>query len=244
MARIPGPPGGPAELEITLRRSASARRMSLRVSGLDGVVTLTLPARVPPAEGLAFARERAGWIAQALARVPQGRVVRVGGTVMLDGVDRAVLAGPGRGAVTVTDAGLLVPGDPDRAGVRVAAYLKALARDRLVGASDRYAVALGRPHSGVTLRDTRSRWGSCTAAGGLMFSWRLVMAPPSVLDYVAAHEVAHLAEMNHSPRYWAVVRRLLPGYEGPRRWLQAHGAGLHAYRFQDQAPPGAGRFQA
>jgi predicted metal-dependent hydrolase len=207
--------------------------MSLRVSGLDGQVTLTLPVRVPAAEGLAFARERADWIAQALARVPQGRMVTVGGVIALEGVERPVLAGPARGAVQVTQAGVIVPGDPAQAGVRVAAFLRALARDRLVAASDRYAAALGRPHSGVTLRDTRSRWGSCTAAGGLMYSWRLVMAPPAVLDYVAAHEVAHLAEMNHSPRYWAVVRRLLPGYEAPRRWLKVHGAGLHAYRFQD-----------
>lgn len=233
MTRIPGPPGGPAELEITLRRSGQARRMSLRVSGLDGQVTLTLPVRVPAAEGLAFARERADWIAQALARVPQGRSVAVGGVIALDGVERPVLAGPARGAVRVTPDGVVVPGDPAQAGVRVATFLRALARDRLVQASDRHAAALGRPHAGVTLRDTRSRWGSCTAAGGLMFSWRLVMAPPAVLDYVAAHEVAHLAEMNHSPRYWAVVRRLLPGYEAPRRWLKAHGAGLHAYRFQD-----------
>lgn len=233
MARIPGPPGGPEELEITLRRSAQARRMSLRVSGLDGQVTLTLPPRVPPAEGLAFARERAGWIAAALARVPQGQVVRLGGTVPLEGVMRPILPGPARGAVQLTPEGLVVPGDPAQAGVRVAAFLRALARDRLVAAVDRHAARLGRPHAGLTLRDTRSRWGSCTAAGALMFSWRLVMAPPEVLDYVAAHEVAHLAEMNHSPRYWAVVRGLLPGYEAPRRWLKAEGSRLHAWRFGD-----------
>lgn len=233
MARIAGPPGGPPELEITLRRSSRARRMSLRVSGLDGQVTLTLPSRVAAAEGLAFARERAGWIAEALTRVPQVRRVGIGAVIPLEGVARAVLPGPPRGAVQVTEAGLVVPGDPAQAGVRVAAFLKAVARDRLVAASDRHAAALGRPYAGVTLRDTRSRWGSCTAAGALMYSWRLVMAPPEVLDYVAAHEVAHLAEMNHSPRYWAVLRRLLPGYEVPRRWLKAEGSALHGWQFGD-----------
>lgn len=231
MARIPGPPGGPDELEITLRRSAGARRMSLRVSGLDGQVTLTLPPRVAVAEGLAFARGRADWIAQALARVPQVRLVGIGAVIPLEGVARTVVQGPARGAVQLAGGALVVPGDPGGAGVRVAAFLKAVARDRLIAASDRYAAALGRPYAGVTLRDTRSRWGSCTAAGGLMYSWRLVMAPPAVLDYVAAHEVAHLAEMNHSPRYWAVVRRLLPGYEAPRRWLKAEGSSLHGWQF-------------
>lgn len=231
MARIPGPPGGPDELDITLRRSAQARRLSLRVSGLDGQVTLTLPARVPVAEGLAFARSRADWIAAAVARVPQTRAVSLGGVVPLEGVMLRLLPGPSRGAVQVTPAGLVVPGDPATAGARVAAFLKTVARERLVAASDAHAGALGRRYSAVTLRDTRSRWGSCTAAGGLMYNWRLVMAPPEVLDYVAAHEVAHLAEMNHSPRFWAVVRRLMPGYEGPRGWLRAHGSGLHAYRF-------------
>jgi predicted metal-dependent hydrolase len=129
--------------------------------------------------------------------------------------------------------GLVVPGDPAQTGVRVATFLRVLARNRIESSVARHTAALGRRHSSITLRDTRSRWGSCTAAGGLMFSWRLIMAPPEVLDYVAAHEVAHLAEMNHSPRYWAVVSGLLPGYEVPRRWLKTHGSTLHGWRFQD-----------
>ena len=233
MARIPGPPGGPDEMEITLRRSARARRLSLRVSGLDGSVTLTLPPRVPVAEGLAFARERADWIAAARARVPQACRVVPGARLPVEGVERRIMAGPPRGAIRLEEAELWVPGHPAQAGARVAAFLRILARDRLAVAVDRHAAVLGRPVAAISLRDTRSRWGSCTAAGALMFSWRLAMAPPEVLDYVAAHEVAHLAEMNHSYRYWAVVRRLLPGYEAPRRWLKAQGHALHAWRFGD-----------
>ncbi len=90
---------------------------------------------------------------------------------------------------------------------------------------------VGRPFHRLTLRDTRSRWGSCTVDGGLMYSWRLAMAPPEVLDYVAAHEVAHLVEMNHAPAFWAVVRRLVPDYAPRRAWLKQHGQRLHAYRF-------------
>jgi predicted metal-dependent hydrolase len=90
---------------------------------------------------------------------------------------------------------------------------------------------LGRRFSRLSLRDTRSRWGSCSSRGGLSYSWRLILAPPDVLDYVAAHEVAHLAEMNHSPAFWALVARLCPGYQAPRGWLRREGAGLHRYRF-------------
>jgi predicted metal-dependent hydrolase len=233
MPTIPAPPGQPGRIEIALRRSARARRLSLRVSGLDGQVTLTLPRGVREAEALAFAESRADWIAQAQARVPQGRRVVIGGHVPLEGAQVPLLQGPVKGTIRWTAEGLVVPGLPDTAGLRVAVFLRALARDRLARACDRHAAALGRPYASLTLRDTRSRWGSCTAAGGLMFSWRLIMAPPQVLDYVAAHEVAHLAEMNHSPRYWAVVARLLPGYEAPRRWLKTNGTTLHAVRFQD-----------
>jgi predicted metal-dependent hydrolase len=122
---------------------------------------------------------------------------------------------------------------PERAptGPRVQAYLRAQARDRLAQACNHYATLLGRPYRRLTLRDTRSRWGSCSTQGDLMFSWRLIMAPPAVLDYVAAHEVAHLAEMNHSPAFWAVVARLCPDYAAHRHWLRDHGDTLHRVRF-------------
>ena len=94
-----------------------------------------------------------------------------------------------------------------------------------------HAARLGRRFGRVTLRDTRGRWGSCSAAGDLMFSWRLILAPDAVLDYVAAHEVAHLAEMNHSPRFWATLAGLTPEYAAPRDWLRRNGAGLMAYDF-------------
>jgi predicted metal-dependent hydrolase len=139
---------------------------------------------------------------------------------------------PGTGrSLRVEGEHLLVPGDPAQAGARVQAWLKALARDRLVQASDHYAARIGRSITRVTLRDTRSRWGSCTAEGALMYSWRLIMAPPEVLRYVAAHEVAHLVEMNHSNRFWAVVEGLYPGWQTQRAWLRSHGSALHGLRF-------------
>jgi hypothetical protein len=224
-------PGTPP-VEITLRRSARARRFSLRVSRLDGRVTLTLPAGAAEAEALAFARSKAAWIGTALENLAPLRPVRFGTALPFEGQALTITPGAVR-APRVAVPALLVPPDPERLAARLAAFLRLAARQRLQAACMRHAESLGRPFTALTLRDTRSRWGSCAADGSLMFSWRLIMAPPEVLDYVAAHEVAHLAEMNHSPAFWAVVARLCPGYAAPRAWLRRNGAALHAHRFTD-----------
>jgi predicted metal-dependent hydrolase len=219
-------------VEVTLRRTARARRMSLRVSRLDGTVTLSLPTRAREDEALAFLRAQEGWIRKALDNVVPSGTVGFGAELPVEGRLLRVVAGKGRSPV-VAGCELQVPGDAARVGVRVAAFLKHLARDRLALASDAYAQRIGRRYRTLTLRDTRSRWGSCTAEAGLMYSWRLIMAPPVVLDYVAAHEVAHLAEMNHSSRFWAIVAELMPEYEQHRRWLKTEGHVLHSYRFTE-----------
>lgn len=228
---MPVLPGSPP-VEIVLKRSARARRFSLRVSRLDGRVTLSLPARAREAEAMAFARAQEGWLRETLAAMPVRAGVGIGSVIPVEGRLLRLEPAGGRG-VRVEGEALLIPGDPAQAGVRAGAFLKALARDRLVAASDRHAAVIGRQVARVTLRDTRSRWGSCAADGALMYSWRLVMAPPAVLDYVAAHEVAHLVEMNHSPRFWAVVERLYPGWQVQRKWLHAEGQALHGFRFGD-----------
>lgn len=227
---MPVLPGSPP-IEIALRRSARARRFSLRVSRLDGRVTLSMPLRAREAEALRFAAEQAEWIRSTLAGMPRFRAVTLGDVVPVEGRRLMLLSTPGR-SVRIEDESLLVPGDPRQAAARVAAFLKVLARDRLARACDRHAAGLGRPYSRLTMRDTRSRWGSCAHDGALMFSWRLIMAPPSVLDYVAAHEVAHLAEMNHSPAFWRVVETLYPRWKPQRAWLHEHGQALHSYRFE------------
>ncbi len=226
MPVLPGPPA----IEITLRRSARARRFSLRVSQADGRVTLSLPARAREAEAMAFAHAQEGWIRAALAKMPALDVVGIGSLIPVQGRMLQVQSALGRSVRMEGDA-LLVPGDPGRAGVRVAVFLRVLARDRLAQATDRYAAAVGRRVTRITLRDTRSRWGSCTADGSLMYSWRLIMAPPRVLEYVAAHEVAHLIQMNHSAAYWAVVEQIFPGWQAERAWLKRQGGALQAYRF-------------
>ncbi len=215
---------------VVLRRSARARRISLRVSRLDGTVSLTVPKGVREREALGFAEEKAAWILAQLARQPDLVQVSLGSMVPVGGRPRHVVAGQGRSVVLGVEE-IAVPGDPARAGARVQGFLKELARNRLAEAVDHYAAELGRVPTRMTLRDTRSRWGSCSSAGALMFSWRLVMAPSEILDYVAAHEVAHLAEMNHSQAFWDQLERVHGDYKEQRNWLRVQGQELHRYRF-------------
>lgn len=222
-------PGNPP-VEVILRRSARARRISLRVSGVDGRVTLTMPHGVTERTALDFANEKAGWLRTQLSHQPETAQVRFGAEIPVEGRLRRLEPGSGR-RIHLHDDALIVPGAPGTAPKRVQAWLKTRARDRLAAASDHYAQTIGRNYTRLTLRDTRSRWGSCTHDCGLMYSWRLILAPADVLDYVAAHEVAHLAEMNHSRAFWDIVARLCPGYVAPRRWLREKGAELHRYRF-------------
>jgi len=228
---------GHPPIEITLRRSARARRFSLRVGQGDGRVTLSLPLRAHEAEAMAFARAHEGWIRAALAKLPSPATLAFGGHIMVEGqiltITPSLSAGP-RAPLHIDGAQLIAPNDPARLPARIAAYLKLRARDRLVSASDFYAAQIGKTVTHITLRDTRSRWGSCNADGALMYNWRLIMAPPSVLNYVAAHEVAHLVEMNHAPAFWAVVARLYPNWQVQRDWLKQHGARLQAVRFDGQ----------
>lgn len=228
---MPVLPGSPP-VDVALRRSARARRFSLQVSRLDGRVTLSLPTHAREAEALKFLHAQEGWLRAAMARMPETAHLAIGSALPVEGQMLTLVAGSGR-SPRVEGAALILPGDPARAHRRAMSYLKVLARDRLVAACDLHAGRLGRRFTSLTLRDTRSRWGSCTTDGRLMFSWRLIMAPPPVLDYVAAHEVAHLVQMNHSPAFWAVVAELCPGYRTHRTWLRGSGQTLQGYRFGD-----------
>ncbi|MDB2407988.1 M48 family metallopeptidase [Jannaschia sp.] len=231
---VPGQPG----LTVALRRSTRARRLSLRVGRTDGAVTLTLPARTSLAAGRAFVAQQAGWIARQVAAAPPARSVAVGATLPVLGCESPIVAGQGRSARWTGSA--IAVADDARAGMRVQALLRVMARTHLTEAVDRHAAALGRAPGRLTLRDTRSRWGSCTSRGDLMFSWRLIMAPPDVLDYVAAHEVAHLVHMDHSPRFWAQVEALFPNWKPRRDWLRTEGVRLHSIQFDEGATPGEG----
>lgn len=217
------------DIPVALRRSARARRMTLRVARAGGEVVLTLPVSVSLAEGRAFAESRAGWLRKTRAAAPQTSAVRAGSLIPVGG--RMLRLTPTATRLVGIDGEHLIYPTHRPVGPTVSAWLKQMARNRLALACDRYARQIGRPYRALSLRDTRSRWGSCTHDGRLMFSWRLAMAPPEVLDYVAAHEVAHLRHMDHSPAFWAATGSLMPDYETRRQWLRQNGHELLAFTF-------------
>ncbi|MDA5095149.1 SprT family zinc-dependent metalloprotease [Aliiroseovarius sp. KMU-50] len=221
------------EVELLLRPSVRARRLSLRVSRLDGRVTLSMPTGTLRREALRFAEERADWIRSHLEDIPQDMRPALGDTIPFQGRDHRLIVGTGRtvqagnGTISFPQAAQSNPAP------RLMAFLKQHARARLDTASRHYASEIGYEFGKLTLRDTRSRWGSCSSDGNLMYSWRLIMAPPEVLDYVAAHEVSHLVHMDHSSAFWNQVEEIFPDYRAPRKWLRDNGANLHRYRFKD-----------
>jgi predicted metal-dependent hydrolase len=218
------------EISVQIRHSARARRLSLRISSLDGKVTLSGPPYVRERDYMAFIRDKEDWIIKNLAVMPEKTLVAAGAVLVYRGSPVTVAMASQRGVRIAGDA-IYVARTSRSIGASIKGFLKSQARDALAHASDRYAAQLGVGYSALVLRDTRSRWGSCSSQGQLMYSWRLIMAPPDILDYVAAHEVAHLIEMNHSRAFWNVVARLYPDYEKAREWLLSHGPMLHRYDF-------------
>jgi len=213
--------------DVLWRRSASARKISLRIDPRGGAVVVTLPPRATQAAGMALLRDNAGWVAACLAKLPEPVLFTEGATVPIDGRPHRIRHVPGgRGGAWLEADALLVCGAPEFLSRRVADFLRAEARRRLSAlASAKAAVAQLSPRRTV-VKDTRTRWGSCTADGTLMFCWRLVMAPPYVQDYVVGHELAHLRHMDHGRGFWALVAQLTPHRRIATQWLATHGPSL------------------
>jgi predicted metal-dependent hydrolase len=221
--------------QVALRRRPTARRITLRVSSATGEVVLTLPEHTDLAAARRFADAHGGWIAARVAKVPKRVTFADGEAIPFRGVPHRILHWSSvRGATAATTAPtgepiIAVSGDGPHVARRVKEFLEREAKRDLAAAVKHYTAALGVPAKRITVRDTKSRWGSCSAKGCLNFSWRLILAPPYVLDYLAAHEVAHLKEMNHSHRFWRLLHQLCPKTEEAERWLKRHGTGLHRF---------------
>jgi predicted metal-dependent hydrolase len=220
---------------VRLRRHRQARRYTLRIDAASREVVLTMPPRGLVREAREFAQKHGAWIAARLKRLPQAAPFADGVEVPLRGIPHRIVHRRGaRGSVWI-EAGdngeqlLCVAGDTPHLNRRVGDFLKRQAARDLDAAARRYAAALGVKIRRISVRDQSSRWGSCSNTGVLSFSWRLILAPPFVLDYLAAHEVAHLVELNHSPRFWRLVTRIYPDYERAKVWLDVHGTDLHRY---------------
>lgn len=223
-----------AVYRVALRRHRQARRYTLRIQAATRAVVLTMPLRGSVREATAFAQKHGAWIAARLHRLPQTLPFIDGAVIPLRGEPHRIAHRKSRGTVwPETEASgeklLCVAGHAPHVSRRVTSYLKREARRDLEAASRRYARDLGLRIKRISVRDQSSRWGSCSSTGVLSYSWRLILAPPYVLDYLAAHEVAHLVEMNHSMCFWRLLARICPETKRAKAWLDAHGADLHRY---------------
>jgi predicted metal-dependent hydrolase len=219
-------------LPVIFRRRANARRIILRIDRSGLGIVLTLPHYTSQRAALTFAASEKAWILDRIARSPERVRFAPGQRIPLRGRSHRIEATGGRGTVrlcTTLEPAILVPGGAAHVERRLADWLKRQAALDLARASRHHAERLGVRFTRVAVRDTASRWGSCSESGTLSYSWRLILAPPFVLDYVAAHEVAHLKEMNHGRRFWSLVHLLCPETDMARSWLKTHGNGLHLY---------------
>jgi predicted metal-dependent hydrolase len=224
---------------VRVRRHRAARRYTLRINSGTRDVVLTMPPRGSLKQANEFAQKHGAWIAARLQRLPQPAPFSHGTVLPLRGVDHRIEHRRGARGTVWIEAGagaeplLCVAGAEPHIPRRLRDFLKREAKSDLELASRKAAQALGVAVKRVSIRDQSSRWGSCSTTGLLSYSWRLILAPPFVLDYLAAHEVAHLIEMNHSRAFWRLVERICPHKDRARAWLNAHGTGLHRYGMAD-----------
>jgi predicted metal-dependent hydrolase len=212
---------------VRTKRNRRARRMTLRIDAANDCAVLVLPSRASLSEGIDFARSKAPWVKEKLESLPPrmpfapGETIRVKGQLLTIRYDSRV------GAHAKRDGDILrVGGDPDLVRDRIVHWIRERARCAITRRVEERAAQINKRFRRITLRDSRTRWGSCSARGNLSFSWRLILAPVEVMDYVVSHEVAHLAEMNHGPRFWRLVDELAPRSMRARDWLSHYGTAL------------------
>ncbi len=215
---------------MVFRRHPQARRMVLRLNATGTGVLVTVPSGVSRVKALEFTQRSRGWIEERVRK--RGGLIHLedGQLLPLRGIVHEIRhAGGRRGVVSVDPerSVITVPGNAAHMKRRLLDFLKSAAREDLVRASQFYAAEMGVSYKRITIRDQRSRWGSCSVSGDLSYSWRLILAPDYVLDYVAAHEVAHLRHLNHSPRFWRLVLTHCKDAARARDWLRAHGQDVH-----------------
>jgi predicted metal-dependent hydrolase len=216
---------------LAIRVNPRARRMSLRVDAATRTIELVMPRGAATEHGVRFVDAHRGWIAARLDALPVPVRFEDGAIIPVLGVPHRIRHHADRGAspVSIGDGEILVRGDAAFLARRVRDHLVKLARQEFGRRARGCAARIGRSVVRVAVRDTKSRWGSCSSTGNLSFSWRLILAPEAVIDYVVAHEVAHLAEMNHGPRFWRLVAGLAGDHVGPRGWLKRHRNRLLSY---------------
>lgn len=229
-------------VRVDLVPRANARRYVLRVDPAARAVRMTFPPQGNLREARAFAEGQVNWIRTRLDRLPEKIAFEDGAVIPFKGLPHMIEHRPhARGTVRIEEGDaeplleedalprLVVAGRLLHVPRRLRDWLTKQARTEMTRRSRRYAGLLGVSFSRVSIRDQRSRWGACSASGTITYSWRLIMAPPFVMDYLAAHEVVHIREMNHSPRFWRLLREVCPDTDRAEAWLNGEGRQLHRY---------------
>lgn len=217
-------------IDINILCNPRARRIILRVDAWPGAVTLVTPHHTGRARALLFVHENQQWLQAKLAQQPRPVPFVAAAQIPLQGSPHTLLAMPeARGAVLCQQNTIQVPGGAAHMPRRLTEWLKAEARSAITAAVQEHAAAFERTPGRISIRDQKSRWGSCSPDGNMSFSWRLILAPPEILDYVCAHEAAHLVHMNHGRNFWKLVRRRVADPAAAARWLNQNGPGLHRY---------------
>jgi predicted metal-dependent hydrolase len=227
---------GGRRLPLRIVENDRARRLTLRIDSGGRGLRITVPPGIKHSEVDRFLFRHQGWLEQRLAKVPEQPLVRPGIKIPIRGVPHRIVHEPGkRGTITVTrdQSGplLIVHGDRRHLPRRVADFLKREAKTEIEALVAKHCAVIRKKPKAIRFRDTTSRWGSCTGEGTLSFSWRIMMAPAPVIDYLVAHEVAHLKEMNHGPRFWALCTKLCPETDRLKAWLKRNGSALQAIHF-------------
>ena len=215
---------------VRVRHSGRARKLRLKIAPYMDGIEVVLPQGATKRVAMSLLRQNSDWVKHHLTALPDRVPLISGNWVPVMGRELLIRSAPeAKRGVWEQGGYLYVSGDAEHTERRVADYLKKRARKEAALRAHAYAERIGKSVGRVRVRDTRSRWGSCTDTGNLMFSWRLLMAPANVFDYVIAHEVAHLREMNHSAQFWSLVEELFGNSEREQRWLKQFGGGLHRY---------------
>lgn len=221
----------PAEISgVRVRPSVRARRMALRVDIKSGDIVLTWPRGASESAAQRFIDENRPWIESRRQKMPQPQPFVHGQKLPIYGEECTITHQTGRGVTRLEDKNLVVHGKPEHMSRRIRDFLKETARQLLEDRTAEKLEKIGRVPAAIRVIDPKTRWGSCSPDGTMMFSWRLILAPPDVLDYVVAHEVAHCIHMNHGKKFWALCASLTEDAAASRRWLKTHGAAVMAYR--------------
>lgn len=217
-------------MPLIYQTNKRARRIILRFDHGEGRIVVVLPRRATLEQGRRFALLNRGWIRDRLNLLPEPVPFWPGRSIPFLGIMHRIRHRPqGRGVVWQEDGEIHVAGRPEHLSRRVEDWLRREARREIERRARAKADLIGKRIAAITIRDPKSRWGSCSPRGQLSFSWRLILAPRQVLDYVVAHEVAHLKELNHGPRFWKLTAELTRDADGARAWLNEHGPLLHRY---------------